>query len=1212
MPRYRRIAALFVLLLLAGSLKSGVKHDLFPAPYAKSRVGAVQMKTPANSRYLPGRVIVKLRPMRLSKAAQSFGVSSLDQFAGKFGVQSIGEIFPHHVTPANPDRVDLTRFYLLRYSQNSDPFTVAKELSGRPEVEYAEPWFIYEVDANPTFTPSDSLFPNQWALKKIKADSAWNVTQGDTNIIIAIVDNAVQWDHPDLITNIWYNPGEMGLDAQGHDKRFNGIDDDGDGYVDDWHGWDFAGADVNNPTQDNNPEPTGSNNTHGTHVAGLAAAATNNVTGVAGVGFKCRILPVKAGADNDFGSTGSASIIEGFPGIVYAADRGATAINCSWGGAGYSQYEQDVVNYATQAGALVVAAAGNSGGNDISYPAGYDNVISVASTNLIDIKASYSQYGYTIDLCAPGGDSHAHGDILSTFYPNTSAYATGTSMATPHVTGLAGLVKAVFPSYTATQIGEQIRVTCDDISGLNAGYYQQLGKGRINAMRAVTGSSPAIRVTAVAVDDSAGGNNNHVPEPNETINLVTTFTNYLQATSSAAAVNLLTNDTTVQILQGSYPLGSIATLQSVAVNGPVFQIFVKPSVQPDHIVLLTYNFSDGVYSDYQTIPLIVNPSYATQSVNNVSVTFTHNGRIGWNDFPNNTQGVGFVYNGGNQLFEGGLMIGYSATNLVDVVRNDVGNQDADFISRGIYTLQAPGVYSDQDGSTTFSDSNAALGNRIGLSVAMSSYDYTTPADRDFVLVRYDIKNISGANISNLYTGLFTDWDMLPPGTAPSDYYNNNKTSFDTVRKMGYAWYDTTLTTTYCGVRALTGTGGYYGLTIDSANGTRAQKWSWMTSGIHLMTSRNDIDFVVSSGPYTVPIGSTQTVGFALVGGYGLTAFQAHADAAETKWASLLSLIFGRPQFSISIHQNPAFTSYADIYLATDSVLAAVPTMTLNNGTANLDTIPLVKISDSALIYKGSYQFTSGGTKTIEVTAQTAGGFDTVVDRTFQTSLAKPGLAQTVQDPEHRAFLSIPPAAVDEETYFIVYANDKQISDQAFYSRTYSFGPEKNFSAPLTVSIYYQDLRQFSGKENYLHIFRRSGSQWVPLDSWINPREKTIQATVTSLGEFALGLDTHSQTHLIPENFALYQNYPNPFNPETKIRFAMPSDGRVRLRVFDILGQQVQVLLDEYQTAGIHEISWDGRNMNGGVLSSGLYVYRLEVTRGNDVLYTSSQKMLLLK
>lgn len=364
----------------------------------------VVMKTPENSHYLPDRVIVKLAAsVPFSKADGLFGVPALDRYAQRYGARSITRLFPSSAPPAHPGDVDLTRIYVVQYSTPIDPFSVARELSALAEVQYAEPWFIYPVSGTATCTPNDTSRSKQWALDKIQADSAWCVSQGDTSVVIGIIDTGVQLDHPDLQANVWLNPGEMGLDSAGHDKRFNGIDDDGDGKIDDWRGWDFGGADYNAPVEDNDPSPTNFSSGHGTHVAGIAGAVTNNTTGVAGVGYRCRLLVVKTSSDNDTRGGGFPYIVFGFQGIQYAADRGAKVINCSWGGAGASQFEQDVIDYATAKGALVVAAAGNAGTSEPGYPASYNHVLSVAATDRFDVKASYSSFGPAVDVSAPEG-----------------------------------------------------------------------------------------------------------------------------------------------------------------------------------------------------------------------------------------------------------------------------------------------------------------------------------------------------------------------------------------------------------------------------------------------------------------------------------------------------------------------------------------------------------------------------------------------------------------------------------------------------------------------------------------------------------------------------------------------------------------------------------------------------------------------------------------
>ncbi len=1206
-----RIQALIVAVLwlcLMSPLSAGVPGQSFRS-ISNIGVNHYARKTPANSRYLPDRIIVKLRPGPASFAKGSFGVSALDMFAQQYGVRSIDQTFPNHAQPADPGRVDLTRFYTLRYNRPIDAFKVAAEFSRQPGVEYAEPWFIYQTDGNATFTPSDTSYALQWALKKIKADTAWTVSQGDTTVILAIDDTGVQWDHPDLVTNIWYNPGEMGTDAQGHDKRFNGIDDDGDGKVDDWHGWDFAGADINNPTEDNDPRPTGSNTAHGTHVSGIAAAATNNVTGIAGVGFKCRILPLKASADNDFGTTGFASIIAGFPAMIYAADMGATAVNCSWGGPGYSQYEQDVVNYVTQKGTLVIAAAGNGNTTEPSFPAAYANVISVASTTFIDAKAGYSNYGPSIDVCAPGGDqTTTNRGLYSTYYPNTYAVAIGTSQATPHVTGLAGLVHTVFPSYTAQQIGEQIRVNCDDIYALNSGFLQQLGKGRINALRALTQSSPSIRAVDLAVVDSAGGNGDGIPDPNETITLTTTFANFLQPTSSAASVSLATTDTMVQILNGSATLGTINTLQEVVLGGSTFQIHVRNIMPPDHVGYFTFNFSDPPYSDFQTVAILFNPSYRTQQLNNVKVTFTNNGIVGFHDFPNNIEGVGFVYNGGNQLFEGGLLIGNSSTGVVDVVRNDAFGQDADFLSHGIFTIHTPGVLADQEGTTSFTDSAAAPGNHLGVHVDLTSYMYSTPADLDYVLLRFDIRNISPSILTNVYAGIFTDWDMLPAGasliSAPVNYYLNNRTSFDAGRGLGYAWYDTTIATTYCGVRAFGPGVQYYGMMSDSSNATKAQKWTWLSGGNHFMNSRNDVCLLVSEGPYTITPGGVQPVGFAMIGGSGLAGLQAHADAALARWNTIFASITGNPLIDISVHQNPVFTRFADFYVSTDSVLTAPPTIVVNSGTTS-DTLTPAKLVDSLQIYKAAYQFSSAGAKTLSVHAVTVGGIDTTVQRNLQVAVAQPGTAIALSDPGGDVTLKVPASAVGEETYFLAY-------NSPGVEKSYTFSPAREFLTPLTLEVALANSDAFRGKERFVHLFRMDKAGWTELDGWIDPQRKVMRTTTTVLGEFKLAVDEQRPLSTMPEQFVLYQNYPNPFNPQTSIRFALPADARVRIRVFNVLGQQVRMLADGQRPAGVQDVVWNGLDDNGLSVASGVYLYRVEVYDGGAVSASAARKMVLIK
>ena len=852
---------------------------------------AVQMKTPGTSRYLPDRIVVKLQTAGIArKGSREFGVLGVDAYVKKYGVVSVDQLFPFSRKPQKAGDVDLTTCYVMRFATPMDAFKVAEEVSQLPEVVYAEPLFLHQISGvDSTCTPNDTSRSVQWNLNKILADSAFCISTGDTSVVIGIVDTGVQTDHPDLAANIWHNPGEMGLDSLGRDKRFNGIDDDGDGYVDDWQGWDFGGADYNNPIGDNDPSPKNVASGHGTHVAGIAAAATNNTTGISSIGYNCRIMAIKTTSDNDTRAAGEPYIVFGFDGIVFAADHGARVINCSWGGAGASQFEQDVINYATSKGSLVVAAAGNENSPVIDFPAGYDNVIAVAATKFNDVKPSYSNYGPSIDVSAPGGDPFnvANLAVYSTDYPSTYGVGAGTSFASPLVAGLAALVASKFPAYSPLQVGEQVRVTADNIDAVNPFYVGQMGKGRINAVRALTESWPSVRLVSFTTNDSLYGNNNGSLEPNEEFTLTTTFVNYLAPTSGGATVTLTSSDTNVQILNGQYAIGAVNTMQTV--NNSAAPFLVKVASHPAQGVFVNFTLlvDDGNYHDFQPFSILINPTFATHTANNVHVTLSNIGRIGYNDYPP-TEGVGFVYGGTTQLFEGGTLMGYSETNLVDNVRNENDVQDADFTSSQIFGMKTPGTISNQDGSTVFSDSGAPGANRVGVQVALHSYEFTSPEDSNYVILRYDIKNVSGASFANFYVGLFLDWDIQPD-------YSLNQTSFDPTYNLGYAWDAGVRNSVYCGAQALDGATGYRGLINNlSIDLSRSAKWSWISGGFVTVDSVQDIHFAISSGPYTLQAGGIQTVGFALLGGTDLTSLEASTFAASNQW-DYIKNGGGRPQ-----------------------------------------------------------------------------------------------------------------------------------------------------------------------------------------------------------------------------------------------------------------------------------------------------------------------------
>jgi thermitase len=299
-------------------------------------------------------------------------------------------------------------------------------------------------------TPDDYDGVIQWGLNNIHAPDAWDVTLG-TGSVIAVLDTGVDRDHPDLKAHLLA-------------------------------GYDFV-------SNDSIPQDQ-STNSHGTHVTGIANAATNNGTGIAGVAWDARTIPVRV--TGPLGAT-SDDIAAG---IIYATDHGAQVINLSLGGTGWIKIEQDAVNYAAAHGVVVVAAAGNNGAELVFYPASYDHVISVASTRPDNALAYYSNYGLYIDIAAPGGsNTQPSGNIYSTINNGNYGYLAGTSMASPHVAGVAALVWSAGHATTRQEVVEAVLCSAFDLG--TGGWDPYYGWGLLEAHAAVTyipGTNPCLPV----------------------------------------------------------------------------------------------------------------------------------------------------------------------------------------------------------------------------------------------------------------------------------------------------------------------------------------------------------------------------------------------------------------------------------------------------------------------------------------------------------------------------------------------------------------------------------------------------------------------------------------------------------------------------------------------------------------------------------------------
>jgi subtilisin family serine protease len=306
-------------------------------------------------------------------------------------------------------------------------------------------------------TPDDPYWGWQWGLAKVDAPTAWDTTIGSASVVVAVLDSGIDVDHPDLVGQLWVNPGEIGG---------NGLDDDGNGKVDDVNGWRFNHVGLT-PYESNDVEDEYG---HGTHVSGIVGAAGDNAQGVAGMTWACPLMAVRV-----LDAAGDGWYSDVAAGVVYAVDNGAQVINLSLGGPDDDALLRDAVDYAHVHDVLVVAAAGNIryGDHDVLYPAAYDASIAVAASTAGDARASFSRYGPEVDLTAPGDAIYSAG--LGGGY----RYLSGTSMAAPHVSGLAALIWSWQPTTTITQVTQLMVDTAVDIG--TEGWDQYTGWGRIDA-----------------------------------------------------------------------------------------------------------------------------------------------------------------------------------------------------------------------------------------------------------------------------------------------------------------------------------------------------------------------------------------------------------------------------------------------------------------------------------------------------------------------------------------------------------------------------------------------------------------------------------------------------------------------------------------------------------------------------------------------------------
>ena len=745
--------------------------------------------------------------------------------------------------------VDISLYYEVTFDKSRLLEDYMDELYSTGYFDLIEP--VYTV--KPFLTPDDPSLSQQYYLDLIKAPQAWDITQGDQSIIIGIVDTGGDLNHPDLQANVYIDPAEP----------LDGIDNDGDGYIDNNRGWDFSGADIaliGTPGFVGDNDPSISNTglfVHGTMVAGCAAASTNNGIGISGIGFNTKLMFTKHFADNQPGNNYSSNLYDG---ILYAATHGAKIINTSWGGYNPSTIAQDIITYVTlDLGCLVVAAAGNSNLEAPIYPASYDYVLSVASSDANDVRSNFSNFGKTIDIIAPGSN------ILTTTYNDAYGSDSGTSLSAPIVSGAAALVWARNPGFTPLQVAEQLRVSADEnFYANNPLYINKLGKGRLDVAQALIFQSPSIRASNQSLVDESGS----LPDPGESAKLYFDFTNYLQPTNALTAT-LSSASPYLTIVKDEVNLGSIAENATVRNSSSPFEIIISQTLPIDQTVELLLTFKDGDYQDFQLMSFVL-PSYIDVNENNIITSITSAGRIGFGNTEGQSNGSGFIYNEESLLYEMGLIMGTSSAALFNNVRGINGVFDQDFTPASKINKATPGERSYSEISRRHYGI-LLMKPLHSLGISYRSLVWENDPYKDFVILEYKIKNTTTDAVNDFYFGVFADWDIVSGGSG-------DRAAWDNETRLGYVFAAQPSTMPQAGIQALSGSEHYYAIDNDQSipgnpfglydGFTDSEKFLTISGGLSKVqagniTTGNDISHVVGSGPYNISPGEEITVAFAL-------------------------------------------------------------------------------------------------------------------------------------------------------------------------------------------------------------------------------------------------------------------------------------------------------------------------------------------------------------
>ncbi|NQT63822.1 MAG: S8 family serine peptidase [Candidatus Marinimicrobia bacterium] len=1200
-------------------------------------------------------------------------IRTLDNLFVRYSVNAISPSFKLNPKKMRPGLPDLSRIYKLDVSPETNLETLITALEKDVHVVYAErvPLFYPET------VPNDSLYPILTHLPQIQAEEAWDIHKGEDGveeIVIGIVDSGIDWKHPDLAANVYNNLGED-ADGDGHtieliDGEYvfdpgdeNGIDDDANGYIDDFAGWNVTADGEGN--QNNDPmDPIGGS--HGTHVAGLASGVTNNSIGIAAVAWNVKVSATSHSYDNVNGY-----VLNAFQGIIYHAENGIDIINNSWGGNAFTEAGWEVIQYATGLGSIVVASAGNSGANYPHYPSDYPGVISVAAVTEYDYLAGYSNFSPGVDVSAPGG---AAPGLLST-YPidDDYIYSSGTSMAGPVAASALALLKSYHPDWTNDEILRQYLATTDDLNDQHPGFEHLMGYGRVNAYRALSEINPSfpeemqLAIHEVHSTNLSGFENEFAPGDTTTLSFI--LRNYaVFMGDSAATFTLTTSDPNIIISPASLTDTIHADNFSLIDGG--FHIDILPATASQiatmnlHIVPSRGSITTG---DNLSFQMIINSVQVVEPNVSVEIEYgeNHDGSLtvvnaGLDDVDFQISAVErfpyestwhlnqfMAYEGDSWWCGDDILDSYirGSCEILELPVLDLRNStNPQFTFMGFWDIEDPSesppydgwdaanVWISLDGGIHFEPirpdfpayncesvysmeewfQDDSIPGWAGTNGAYEQVQFDlTPYREERVVLRLVLTSDAVAQD----VGIFVDnilvadqGDVLYSNTGEEDFkLKNSSSSWQVEGVTSWITFENASATV-------------------PANGSVEIPYSINTLDLTLGGYISELRVISDTG---IPIGSLECELFVASPSYDLglrnyTITGGHYRVASQDTLSIILDNYGSEDAWEFLVRGTLM--HEDELVWSDSLAVAV----LEAGNYRelffdsyfVDIEGELDLQIEIIDFEEDLNdFNNNISESLDI--------ETIVDRFWyhytpywnygewdfstmsgyqdgQSMHCNAGV--TPYEPNMDNALTFAPG-VDIgllETFAIKYRALYQLEDGADFGTFEVSTDQENWTilnshtgTAISWGRHEIDLTEYCGGENEKLWFRFH---------FTSDGQNEMLGYFVDHVEFLIPEAVAINDDLsLPTEFTMTQNFPNPFNPSTSIRYALPEMSSVNLQIFDIQGKLVKTISSPDAVAGWHKMRWNGQDNNGQTASAGVYLARLQAGE-----HSQSIKILLLK